>query len=110
VGFYINSDIYYNFDGFYFDDFVLSVVKPKLSIPNVPGIIGFTAYYNVNTKKIIINNVENTTTFSLFSVEGKLLDRFSVDNKNYELSVSNLQSGVYFLKANSGKTQKVVIY
>jgi len=71
---------------------------------------GFTAYYDATTKKIVINNVESATSFFLFNIEGKLLDVFNVDNKNYELNVSKFSSGVYFLKTEIGKTQKVVVY
>ena len=70
----------------------------------------FEAYYNVITQKIIINNVESVTSFSLLNVEGKVLDSFVVDNKNFVINVSKLQSGIYFLKSNFGEVQKIVIY
>ena len=74
------------------------------------NITSFDAYYNPATQNIIINNVESATSFSLLNVEGKLLDSFMVDNKNYAINVSKLQSGIYFLKASSGEVHKIVIY
>jgi hypothetical protein len=68
------------------------------------------AYYNAETKKIIIQNVKKSTSFSLFNVAGKLLDSFTVDNAYNEINVSTLPEGIYVLKAYSGKAQKMVIY
>jgi hypothetical protein len=70
----------------------------------------FFAYYNAETKKIIIKNVEKPTPFSLFNVEGKLLDSFIIDNTYYEVNASNLQTGVYFLKTNFGDVRKIAVY
>jgi len=110
VGFKLVSDGWGDRDGFYFDDFVIKVVKPQISnilnLPNTP----FTAYYNTAAKKIVINGVENTTSFSLFSIEGKLIDSFNVNNNYYEINVAKLQSGIYFLKSYTGEAQKIVIY
>ena len=111
VGFYISAEVYYNYDGFYFDDFVLSVVKSSpISVPEFPDINNFTAYYNASTKNIVIHNVENTASFYLLSVEGKLINSFHVDNEHYEINVAKLPAGVYFLKTDIGKAQKIVIY
>jgi murein tripeptide amidase MpaA len=70
----------------------------------------FTAYYNATTKKIVINNVDRTTIFSLFNVEGKLIDSFNMSKNNYEVNVSRFRSGIYFLKTNFGEVQKMIIY
>ena len=70
----------------------------------------FNAFYNAAAKKILINGVENATSFSLFNIEGKLLDSFNVHHKNHEINVAKLQPGIYFLKSNTGEVQKVVIY
>jgi len=113
VGFRLRSDEYLNYDGFYFDDFVLSVIMPQ-HIDTVTiqdnNRNSFTAYYNATTKKIIINNIDRKTDFSLFNVEGKLIDSFNVSKNNYEINVSQFRSGIYFLKTNFGKIQKMVIY
>ncbi|MCL2291351.1 MAG: immune inhibitor A [Bacteroidetes bacterium] len=111
IGFRLVSDAWINMDGFYFDDFMLSVIRPHpISVPIFPDVINFTAYYNATTKKIVINNVETATSFSLFNIEGKILNSFNVDNENYELNVSKLPSGIYFLKTDFGKAQKIIVY
>jgi len=70
----------------------------------------FIAFYNANTKKITITGTENPTSFTLFNVEGKLLESFEVNNKNYEINVAKFQSGIYFLKTSFGEVQKIAIY
>jgi murein tripeptide amidase MpaA len=110
VGFELVSDMWTERDGFYFDDFVLSVIKPKTNAIQIYNPRGFVAYYNSVSQTISINDVNIPTSFSLISVDGKILDSFRVDNKNYEVNVSKLQSGVYFLKTNFGEARKIVIY
>ena len=110
VGFKLVTNEWGDRDGFYFDDFVIKVIKPKTtSILNFPDNQP-TAFYNATTKKIVIKDVENATSFSLFNIEGKLLGSFNVNNNYYEINVAKLQSGIYFLKSNTGEAQKVVIY
>jgi len=107
IGFRLISDEYVNKDGFYFDNFELSVIR---SAPKLPNGNSFTAQYIANTRKITIYNVEKATAFSLFNVEGKLLNSFNVNSKQYEFDVSQLQAGVYFLKTNSREVQKIIVY
>jgi bacillopeptidase F (M6 metalloprotease family) len=110
VGFKLVTDAWLDRDGFYFDDFVIKIIKPQtISILNFPDTQP-TAFYNATTKKIVIKDVENATSFSLFNIEGKLLDSFNVNNNYYEINVAKLQSGIYLLKSNTGEAQKVVIY
>jgi hypothetical protein len=107
VGFRLISDAYVNKDGFFFFFFTLSVVRSEADAPNE---LGFTASYDPTTRTITISMVKNPGSFSLFSLDGKLLNSFDVRDKSYELNVSNLQSGVYFLKTAFGKAKKIVIY
>ena len=108
VGFRLISDEHVNKDGFYFDDFTLNVIRSASDTPNP---LGFTASYNATTRTITISKVENPGSFSLFSLDGKLLNSFDIHGKSHELNVSNLQTGVYFLRANSGKKAlKIVVY
>jgi murein tripeptide amidase MpaA len=107
VGFRLISDEYVNKDGFYFDNFELNVVR---GAPKLPNGNNFTAQYIANTKKVIIYHVDKATSFSLFNVEGKLLKSFDVNNKRYEFDVSQLQTGVYFLRTNSREVQKILVY
>ena len=109
VGFRLISDTWDNRDGFYFDDFMLEVIKQLDDIKEL-NTNNFSAYYNATTKKIIIQNVEKPTAFSLYSIEGKLLNCFNVNNMNYEFNVSQFPNGIYFLKTDLGEAQKIVIY
>jgi len=110
VGFKLVSDGWTERDGFYFDDFVLSVIKPKTNAIQTPVAKSFDAYYNPATQTISITHVDISTTFSFFTIEGKLLNSFSVDNKNYDIKASELPSGIYFLKSNFGEVRKIVVY
>ncbi|MCL2291350.1 MAG: immune inhibitor A [Bacteroidetes bacterium] len=107
VGFRLISDEHMNKDGFYFDNFELSVVRRPPKFPNKNS---FTAQYIANTKKIAIYYIDKATSFSLFNVEGKLLKNFEVNSRQYELDVSQLQAGVYFLRTNSREVQKIIVY
>jgi len=99
-----------NEDGKTSQDVVIQCIKKEDDAIQKFNITGFGAYYNSETQNIIIYNVESATLFSLLNVEGKLLDSFIVDNKNYVINVSKFQSGVYFLKTSSGEVRKMVIF
>ena len=98
-----------NENGVTFQDVVIQCVKTINTIQDY-DIMNFVAFYNSATKSIMINRVNIATTFSLLNVEGKLLESFTVDNKSYEINVSNFQSGIYFLQTNFGEVRKIVIY
>lgn len=61
------------------------------------------------------NSQQNNLNFQLLDISGKLLTSFSIFAKNqknntYQINLEklNLNSGVYFLKENSGETYKII--
>ncbi|MDR2972788.1 MAG: immune inhibitor A [Bacteroidales bacterium] len=110
IGFRLISDEMVIKDGFYFDDIVLKAIMPTAISIQTNNHNSFTAYFNAAAKKIVITNVEKPVPFSLFDLEGKLLNSFIVNNKNYEINVSKLPIGIYFLRTDFGEVQKVVTY
>ncbi|PKR82300.1 hypothetical protein CW751_02920 [Brumimicrobium salinarum] len=78
-----------------------------LFIDKEAQLINFRAYPNPTSDRIIITTEENTS-FSLLDLTGKVLKSFEV-NQEKEISIAELNSGVYILKEqNFGTCLKIV--
>lgn len=110
--FYLNEDDQFSFDGQ--DILVISTQGSttqlnlddirKIEFIDVTGTQELQAgepffYPNPVNKTIVIGNIENGQTVSIYSIEGRLLRQFKA-NANEPIDLSDLPSGMYVLNTS----------
>ena len=73
--------------------------------------IDFGLYPNPAKDVVTIKSANNITSIDVLNINGQLISTKKINSKNYQLSVSNLSSGIYFIKVhfNNTKTVKKII-
>ena len=82
------------------------IVRPTLSL-QTQDFTSFQVYPNPASYKLTIKKEKNTT-FTLLDMTGKVLHSFKVD-KQMEISILDLASGIYFLRENTTGAQAKII-
>jgi hypothetical protein len=79
------------------------------SISNI-FVSGLTVFPNptINIVNVQFSTDQKNTVVELFSVEGKLLEKHTVNSKYLELNLSNYSAGSYFLRVNNSDTHKLL--
>ena len=64
----------------------------------------FVAYPTIARDEILVSNqIEDVVKYELLDLNARIVRQFSLDNKSpYTLNISDLESGVYILKATNG--------
>ncbi|MDX1445896.1 M14 family zinc carboxypeptidase, partial [Lishizhenia sp.] len=100
VRFLLQSDTYTTGDGFYFDDFKVSVNSTN-SLSN-QEVDYLQLYPNPTSDNLTLSlgTLLNDATFALYNLEGKLLQTIPVNAQDLQqnLDVSKLAKGMYMLK------------
>jgi hypothetical protein len=85
--------------------FGLPASLPESELANQTSL---TVYPNPANNTICLKNIpEGTTEISIYRIDGRLAQRVSALSANETIPIENLQSGIYFLVANS-QTAKFV--
>jgi len=119
--FKMRSDTYVTGDGFYFDDFTVSVISQVTSVKNIAeqSIFVSDAFPNPAKDQIKIQyslEQNNNATLELYNAVGSKLKTIQVTDKNgvITIPVRHLKSGLYYYRLVSGKqvsaTSKFVKY
>ena len=71
----------------------------------------YTIYPNPVSEKLFINSTQEIETISIYNLEGALIQKenIGVNNDVYELNISNLTSGIYFLRIDKENTSSKFI-
>ena len=64
---------------------------------------GLVLYPNPAKDKIYLNKLSDDATLHIYSLEGKLVKTFFLNQRNNELDISDLKAGAYLVKMQSGK-------
>jgi len=113
--FILVTDSYEKEDGFYFDDFVVSVISTTTAVnENINNIYISNAYPNPNYDKFNISFNYGSTLSNrellLFNSFGRIVKQqaFAGNSGNITIDVNNLADGIYFYSLNiDGKQSEV---
>jgi hypothetical protein len=97
-----------NGDRVTFNNFSAKGVEMPLSILEETT-LSFKIYPNPASNVLNINHSYNEVTYTLFTIDGKIIKSGSLDNK--QINISDLQSGIYLLQLTSegkSETKKIV--
>ncbi len=86
---------------YYIDDVRFDTTPPTNSIEDLQS-LGFTAYPNPVQNKLFLNADENITNVTIFNVIGQQVKSVTPNALTSEIDMSNLESGIYFVKVNIG--------
>lgn len=125
VNFYISEYVYYGGYGYLYDDsitifysfasssqfqdFCITYVKDYTT--NISQVDKYTSfiYPNPANEYVVINSHElGLKSGKIYNLSGQLIKQFKVDNSRYRIEISDLKSGVYFVKVGE-QIQKLVV-
>ncbi|MFD2822549.1 T9SS type A sorting domain-containing protein [Lacinutrix iliipiscaria] len=69
--------------------------------------IDYTLYPNPSTDYIYVSGLKQHTKYQIYSIEGKAVN-YGICTANKPIEISNLASGIYFLKLDALKTIKFI--
>ena len=78
-----------------------------LSIEFESSKVDIQVYPNPASNYIVIENMEIGEAVQIFSVNGQLVKSFQIENDNQQIAITDLASGIYFIKI--GKVAKKLI-
>ncbi len=81
--------------------------SPIIKLGNNANVI-FTVYPNPVKDIVTISGAAIGTKAILTTLDGKLLQQFSINQSSVIINMSNYSSGVYFIKLDNGITQKII--
>lgn len=69
----------------------------------------FSMYPNPANDQVMLTSSANITRVEIFSSTGQLIDMFNNNSTSVMIDTSNLTSGIYFIRINEGKPEKLMI-
>lgn len=91
-----------------FIDHFLVTEQNNASVQELTNNKTFSIYPNPAQKELNINTLK-TQDFSIIDVTGKVVMNISAKNSTIKVDLSELSSGVYFVKGQNGQIEKLVI-
>lgn len=98
-----------NFHGGHTDFWVLKL-GPIITSISEPGIPDIKIFPNPATDFILIQNSNIPQIVRIFSISGKMLKELTLQSDSERVNISDLSSGVYILKAENGRVQRILKY
>lgn len=91
-----------------------SLADPNLGLPGYTEQQDLELQSHIVTKSLIINSTiqQEHVDISLVSIEGKIMQRYTLNSGVNEIDLSGMSSGIYFVKyviKNKVKAQKIVL-
>jgi len=93
------------------DTFQVSAFNASLSIEDLRFTEGFTMFPNPVENKLTVSAKNEIKELSVVNILGQTIKTVTPNNRDYQLDISNLTSGIYFVKArvnNSEGTFRIV--
>ncbi|WP_258540772.1 T9SS-dependent choice-of-anchor J family protein [Parvicella tangerina] len=106
-----NQSVFIAFRHISTDNYILALDNIEVTIDDPVSVTenenAFTIYPNPSDNGIFYTDLNQNTSYEVFSVSGKLMDKGTIQGNT--LNLSHLQSGVYFCKANNSNPRKIII-
>ncbi len=96
-------------DGFYFDDFNISIISSTANINETEF-----EYFNIfpnpakSTIQIYSNNLVSNFNFEIFNMIGQQIYKSNLQPIDQPIDISNLKQGIYFLKINTTISSQIL--
>jgi len=96
-----NGDLYFT-QGFHQGNLVVTFVGDN------PISFALKAYPNPVVNVLIIESEKLDLSYRLIDIQGTILENGSINSSSYELDLSPLPSGIYFLWVDENQTHKII--
>jgi hypothetical protein len=106
--FRIKSDAFQTYDGFYFDDFKVNTLEnTTLSLANQAQASQFGIYPNPANSVLRINTNNEDYSIEIYNTQSQLVFKKENNVGSNEITISDLASGVYFIKLKADGINEV---
>jgi hypothetical protein len=106
--FRIKSDAFQTYDGFYFDDFKVNTLEnTTLSLTNQVQASQFGIYPNPVNSVLRINTNNEDYSIEIYNTQSQLVFKKENNVGSNEITISDLASGVYFIKLKADGINEV---